>query len=109
MNDAPGITSFDNLIDALANIQRRKLLISLLEHNPQDDTPIVIADSDNERDSLERLIPMYHVHLPKLAEYGLIVWDEESHEVTKGPNFDEIRPLLKLLNDHEAELPEDWL
>ena len=101
--------SFDDMVDALANIQRRKLLIALLEHNPQDDSPIVIADSDSEANAVERLVTMHHTHLPKLVDYGFIEWDEETHEVRKGPKFDEIRPLLELLDDHEDELPPDWL
>jgi predicted transcriptional regulator len=101
--------SFDDMVDALAHIQRRKLLIALLEHNPQDDTPMVVADSERDTDALERLVSMQQIHLPKLADYGVIEWNKDSHEVMKGPNFDEIRPLLELLDDHEDELPEDWL
>ncbi|WP_246310395.1 DUF7344 domain-containing protein [Halorarum halophilum] len=101
--------SFDDMIDALADVQRRKLLIALMEHNPQNDSPVAIADSDSEADAIKRLVTMNHVHLPKLADYGFIEWDSESHQVTKGPNFDEIRPLLELLDGHEDELPTDWL
>ena len=101
--------SFDDIVDALADVQRRKVLVALLEHNPQDDAPVVIADSDSEADAVERLVTMQHVHLPKLVDYGFIEWNEETHEVTKGPKFDEIRPLLELLHDHEDELPADWL
>ena len=101
--------SFDDMVDALADVQRRKLLVALLEHNPQDDAPVVIADSDSEADAVERLVTMQHVHLPKLADCGFIEWNEETHEVTKGPKFDEIRPLLELLDDHEDELPAGWL
>lgn len=101
--------SFDEMLDALADVQRRSLLVALLEHNPQDDAPVAIADSDEEGDSIERLVQMDHVHLPKLVDYGFIEWDERSHEVAKGPNFDEIRPLLELLEDHDEELPPGWL
>src|SRR6056297_906486 len=93
--------SFDGMLDALADVQRRNLLVALLEHNPQDDAPVVIADSESESDAVERLVIMQHVHLPKLADYGFIEWNEETHEVMKGQNFDEIRPLLELLDDHE--------
>jgi len=64
--------SFDEMADALANVQRRKLLVALLEHNPQDDAPVVLADSERESDAVERLVSMHHIHLPKLAEYGFI-------------------------------------
>lgn len=99
--------SFDEMVDALADIQRRKLLVALLDHNPQDDSPAVIGGA--EVDTLQNLISMKHVHLPRLAEYGFIIWDEEQNEVSKGPQFDEIRPLIELLADHEDELPPDWI
>jgi predicted transcriptional regulator len=109
MKNVEETISFDDMVDALAHVQRRKLLIALLEHNPQDDTPVAIADSESESNAVERLVSMQHVHLPKLAEYGFIEWNEETHEVMKGPKFDEIRPLLELLDTHEDELPADWL
>lgn len=105
MKNAVEKISFDDMADALAHVQRRKLLVALLEHNPQDDAPVVIADSD----AVERLVSMHHAHLPKLADYGFIMWNEDTHEVVKGPKFDEIRPLLELLDDHEDELPDNWL
>lgn len=101
--------SFDEMVDALAAVQRRKLLVALLEHNPQDDSPVAITDSDGEEDAVERLVMMEHSHLPKLVDYGFIEWDESNHEVIKGPRFDEIRPMLELLDEHADELPDDWL
>ncbi|MEA5388103.1 transcriptional regulator [Haloarculaceae archaeon H-GB11] len=109
MKNTLKVRSFDDMVDALADVQRRKLLVALLEHNPQDDAPVVIADSESESDAVERLVAMQHVHLPKLADYGFIEWNKETHEVAKGPKFDEIRPLLELLENHEDELPADWL
>lgn len=109
MEDMLETISFDDIADALADPQRRELLIALLEHNPQDDVPVVIADSEDESDAVERLVSMQHVHLPKLADYGFIEWNKNTHEVVKGPHFDEIRPLLELLDSHEDELPADWL
>lgn len=98
---------FDDIVVALADIQRQTLLVTLLDHNPQDDSPAAVDGS--ESDILENLVSMDHIHLPKLAEYGFMVWDQETHEVSKGPNFDEIRPLLELLDEHKDELPADWL
>ena len=108
MEDHGQRVTFDDMVDALADVQRRKLLIALGEHNPQDDSPTVI-DPDGETDALERALAMDHVHLPKLANYGFIEWDRVENEVTKGPNYEEIRPLLELLDDHRNELPADWL
>lgn len=98
---------FDDMVDALADIRRRKLLVALLEHNPQDEPGVV--GEEGEVEAAKKLLEMRHVHLPKLADYGLVIWDEEAHEVAKGPNFDEVRPLLELLDDHADELPPDWL
>ncbi|WP_115864892.1 transcriptional regulator [Halorussus litoreus] len=107
MTDPDAADSFDDALDALADVQRRKLLVALLDHNPQDDAPVVDDGAPDE--AFERLVEMNHVHLPKLAEYGFVEWNREAHEVTKGPNFEEIQPLLELLEDHEDELPSGWL
>lgn len=94
------------MFDALAAVQRRRLLVALLDHNPQGDAPEATGDQSI---SVEQLVEIQHVHLPKLEEYGFIAWDEETHEVSKGPNFDEIGPLLKLLADHPEKLPPGWM
>lgn len=49
------------MVDALAAVQRRKLLIALLDHNPQDDMPVVIADSERDADAVERLVTVQHL------------------------------------------------
>ena len=84
---------FEDLLDALAHIQRRKLLVALLTHNPQDDGPVVIDADESADEELTRLIEMTHIHLPKLVTYGFITWNQETDEVSKGPTFEEIRPL----------------
>ena len=48
--------SFDEKMNTLANIQRRKLLVSLLDHNPQDDEPVVINASESDAEAMDRLI-----------------------------------------------------
>lgn len=104
------MTAVDELFEALADAQRRRLLVHMLEHNPEDDTKVYIGDMDVEDADLEDLLTnMTHIHLPKLEADGFINWDKEEHVVTKGPNFDEIRPLVELLNNHQDELPNEWL
>ncbi len=99
----------DEMLDALADRQRRTLLVALLEHNPQNDAPVVVDDSEEGADRVQRLLRMEHVHLPKLEEYGFVEWRQDADEVVKGPHFEEIRPLLELLESHGDELPSDWL
>jgi hypothetical protein len=108
MQDTTEEVHLDDVLDVLANVQRRSLLVSLLGHSPKDDTPIALSESSQDREAVHKPASMHHVHLPKLADHGFIEWDREHHQVTKGPNFDEIRPLLELLSDHEDELPDGW-
>lgn len=108
MENAGQTRNFDELLDALASVQRRRLLVALLVHNPQDEAPPSVAE-EGKAAEVERLVKMEHVHLPKLDEYGFIDWDREANEVNKGERFEEVRPLLELLADHEEELPNDWL
>lgn len=108
MEQATESVSLDSAFDALGHRQRRHLLVSLLEHNPQDDSPVVWS-AEEDSTAMDHLVMMHHVHIPKLEDGGYIEWDRESHEVSKGPNFEEIRPMLELLVDHEEELPNDWI
>jgi len=101
--------TFDELLDALGHVQRRKLLLALIVHNPRNDDPVVIDEDESAGEELTRLVAMQHVHLPKLERYGFIEWDQDTNQVSKGPNFDEIRPLLKIIDDHVAELPNEWV
>ncbi|WP_458189837.1 DUF7344 domain-containing protein [Haladaptatus sp. NG-WS-4] len=60
-------------------------------------------------DELRRLeTQLRHVHLPKLADDGYIEWNPGTETIRRGPNFDDIAPLLTLMDDHEDELPDDW-
>ncbi|MFC6960854.1 DUF7344 domain-containing protein [Halocatena marina] len=101
----------DTALDLLADRYRRRLLIALLEHNPQDDQdtqiPAEITIADEDLDQLH--IQIIHTHLPKLESAGVIVWDRSSNNVSKGPQFDELLPLLQLMYDHADDLPDEWL
>ena len=107
----PSSASLDSVLDAVANKYRRRLLVALLEHNPQDDDdPQIPADVEYEDEDLESLqIQMTHTHLPKLEDAGFIEWDRETNTVRKGPRFDEVQPLLELMHNHADELPDEWL
>ncbi len=81
----------------------------MLRHNPEHDTKSYVGEESPSESDLERsMIEMKHVHLPKLEAYGFIDWDRETHEVTKGPKFEEIRPLIELLEEHQEALPAGW-
>ena len=106
--------SKDDMFEALAHVQRRRLLVDLLEGGPQRVPELSEAtrelagaseafirqylsdhsDIDGVDDDLLRL---YYVHLPMLAEYGFVEWSTESRLATRGPRFDELLPVLELL------------
>ena len=100
---------FQSVLDALRDKHRRRLLVALLEHNPQEEVTIPEGVDMGEADRELVKAQMYHTHLPRLDELGIIRWNRDENEVVKGPNFEEMRPLLELINDHADELPYDWL
>jgi hypothetical protein len=78
--------------------------------HPQDDRdrdPLDLIESGDEPEVLE--VKLIHNHLPKLEEMGYITWDRETDEISKGPNWEEIAPLLELIDTHRDELPDGWL
>ncbi|WP_238709604.1 DUF7344 domain-containing protein [Natronorubrum halophilum] len=104
------MTPADEFFRAVANVQRRRLLVRMLSHNPEDESKVYTGDRETDEEELATLlIEMQHTHLPLLEEYGFIDWDRQNHEVSKGPEFDEIRPLLEMMVEHQGELPEGWL
>jgi DNA-binding transcriptional ArsR family regulator len=110
----------DGIVAALADDRRRQLLLDLREqetlHVPE------LSDSSQEmagahESILEEFLSStmeipgvdkdtlrtYHVHLPELAESGLVEWDRDANHVTRGPRFDDVKPLLEFLEDHRQE------
>jgi hypothetical protein len=79
-------SSLDSMLDVLSNRYRRRLLVALLEHNPQeDDDPQVPDDVTLGDEDLEELmVSMRHSHLPKLVDAGFIEWDQEMNNVRRG-------------------------
>ncbi|WP_187695785.1 DUF7344 domain-containing protein [Haloplanus rubicundus] len=107
--DGGGTSRLDRIFDVLKHPYRRRILMLVSEHNPRDEDEFSVGELATEDDDLELLTTeLYHVHLPKLADAGYIEWDEDTHTIRRGPNFDEIAPLLRLMDDHQDELPEGW-
>ena len=104
-------TPLDEVFRTLADVHRRRLLVTLLEHDsPKVDDVCVPEDGRAGRKEPERLyVRMFHVHLPYLENAGFIRWEEGADTVEKGPQFEEIRPLLELMDAHVDELPASWM
>jgi hypothetical protein len=100
-------SDLDTALDVLANAFRRRLLVALLERDPQ--VPVTPGDPPIEGEPSDRWSTYpTHAHLPKLDDTGFVEWDWEGGEVRRGPEFENITPLLKLLTDHADKLVYEW-
>lgn len=99
-----------DMLDALTNQYRRQLLVALSEHNPQegDDPDPLCLLADSEEPTVDTA-ELRHNHLPKLEAHGFIEWHRETNEISRGPRWDEIAPLITLIEEHREELPDGWL
>ncbi|WP_227380705.1 DUF7344 domain-containing protein [Haladaptatus halobius] len=90
----------------LSSVHRRQLLVALAQSNPQHDQTSASGASETTSDEHDQAIAMQHVHLPVLADHGFIDWEQETQTVTKGPQFDEIEPLLTAVGEHQEVLSD---
>ncbi|WP_217493337.1 transcriptional regulator [Haladaptatus sp. W1] len=93
-------------LDMLSSPHRRRILLAVLDDNPRDEDEFTSDATDDELTALKT--QLHHVHLPKLADKGYIEWNPDTETIRRGPNFDEIAPLLTLMSNHADELPDDW-
>lgn len=100
-------TPLDDMLLALADRHRRRILLALLDGDPQsiDDIAVPRGERADDAELKHRQVHLLHNHLPHLAEAGLVRWKRGTGTVEKGPRFDEIRPLLELLEDHRETIP----
>lgn len=87
-----GPASVDEIYEALASVERRHVLERLRESDSVD----VASLTDGDDDTHVR-IQYHHVHLPKLDDHGIVEWDRERNEVSRGPAFDQAERLAESL------------
>ncbi|WP_205254135.1 MULTISPECIES: hypothetical protein [Halostella] len=114
----------DSGFDALSNERCRELLVSLLDSDHRvvpelSDEAREIANSNEEllRKHLassrevagvdEDLLGVRLVHLPKIADYGFVEWDRDANVMSRGPRFDDLRPLLEMVDDPREVPPSE--
>ncbi|UHQ99012.1 helix-turn-helix domain-containing protein (plasmid) [Natrinema zhouii] len=98
----------DEIMAALADEHRRELLVALSKHNPQAavQTPEGVQLGDEQLEELQ--IEMCHNHLPRLEDAGFIEWQKKQDIVVKGPEFEQIEPVLEMFEENADELPVEW-
>ncbi|MFB6301808.1 MAG: ArsR family transcriptional regulator [Haloferacaceae archaeon] len=97
----PGVDRAANL---LRDRHRRRILLGLSDGRVEREADVALRKPDQEEVESD----LRATHLPMLEKEGIIEWDRESGEIRKGPNFDEIEPFLRLLQEHDDELPPFW-
>ncbi len=101
--DAPRL---DTLFMLLSDSHRRRLLTELAEDTPRSvETLVDTAARENPR-SPE--IELYHNHLPKLQEAGVIEWEMDTGTIRRGPQFDTVAAIVGVLRSNQDALPADW-
>lgn len=105
--------SSEVLCELLADKRRRTILRCLLDHH----APIQVheladeclsalegvpSDSEESRDRL--LTSIHHVHLPKLADAGVIEYWFELGLVHPQPGISEVEPLLQVTEPRERSV-----
>ncbi|WP_254530436.1 helix-turn-helix domain-containing protein [Natrinema gelatinilyticum] len=103
-------TALDELFEILSHPTRRRILSTLANRNPRDEEEFQTEAFTPDDDNLEQfLLQLSHLHLPKLAEAEFIDWNRETNTITRGSRFEEIQPLITLMQEHQDELPDGWL
>lgn len=98
----------DESLNLLSHPARRQLLTRLTRRDPRDTEWFDVEKLADEGGVDADRIGLVHNHLPKLADADYLTWDRERDVVTHGPRFQEIEPLVELLETHQDELPVNW-
>ena len=85
----------DDIAVALANRHRRRLLLTLLERDPDDAVPLAAIAAGRSDVRIE----LAHAHLPMLEAAGLVDWHPGAGVVRRGPRFEDCSVLLEPLRE----------
>jgi hypothetical protein len=103
MNATSHTEKCDELLELLCHRHRRQIL-RFLDNRPTNtatvDELVSHVDSPSGESSLSTR--MHHVHLPKLADSGLIEWDSRSETVRYYPE-PLCQDMLQTLRSHSAQ------
>ena len=107
--------AFDSVLD-LCQSQHRRIILGILIEEPQsvtlDDLTKAVLKYNHQTpitevsdDLLAKIrTSFYHVHLPKLAAEGLIIFDPEHQLVEPTDQLEQARPTLSTILDADPTL-----
>ena len=96
----------NELFEQLSHPTRRYILLELAVADPGE--AFSLEDSTTEIDPAgQNRIELWHQHLPKLSNAGYVEWDKQTETLVRGPRFDAVAPILKLLIEHGDRLSDE--
>lgn len=106
--------TMDQLLDTLANTHRRHVIRCLFERESPIAFERLVAtvaaevgagtDTVDEDDHETVRIALYHSHLPKLVNRGVVVFDHDAETVESGPRLPAVASCLDALERaHDAD------
>lgn len=108
MNDVQQELTSETVLQLLSHPQRRQIVtqVARTEHattvdqlssdSTQTDRPS--PNGDETADTLS--IDLHHVHLPKLQEAGVVVYDSDEQTIRAGRQLDDVVELLTLIEEY---------
>jgi len=97
----------DEALRALSHPIRRQILLSLAERGSielphiSDTAEMDAEDRASGPFDSANLTEVTHTHLPMMADVGFIEWDPDANRIARGSRWNELKPLIDLLRDHE--------
>jgi hypothetical protein len=106
--DAASEPSVGDCFEAIADHERRSVLAEVAESGEvgvADAGDRVAARTDAGR--LQAQASLANVHLPKLADLGVVAYDSDAGRVARGPHFDRVEPYLRTALEQETAHDRD--
>jgi len=101
----PAVLELDHVYDALAHSRRRYLCYTLLEDTEWSLTELarkiaaweyeVAEQAVTDRQRSEVYVALYHAHVPKLVEDGVVTFDETTETITAADNAEQVLAALE--------------
>lgn len=112
VDDAPAVSP-TALFDALGDVRRRHALVTLLTHGdlslPDLADEVAVAEHDDHLPEidpdavLQVYLSLYHTHVPKLSDVGLVEYDQERDFVTLTDTGHALESTVRSLCDPNTE------
>lgn len=100
VDDEPSVS---DCFEAIANTRRRCALVELAHGEGVSVESLARRVADRINVGAEQVhISLLNVHLPKLADLGLVAYDRGDDRVAAGPHYEWVVPYLRKVTDGEA-------